>query len=333
MSGGSPKVTAERAAIAPFEHPDLWRSIWATVNSLVPFFVLWYLMYRSLSLSYWLTLALAIPTVGFYVRIFILFHDCGHGSMFRQRWANDLVGVITGIITLHAYYNWRHEHAVHHATSGNLDRREMGDITTLTVREYQALPPLRRLGYRLYRHPMVLLFFGPLFQFVIATRFNAGRGGKRERHSVYFTNAALLAVLAIMWATIGLKAFVLIQLPIIWIGGSVGIWLFYVQHQFEGTIWDRPPDWDFAKAAVHGSSFLRLPRVLDWFTGSIGYHHIHHLSPRIPHYRLARCYAQSPVLQVKPLSVWAGIKALALTLWDEEQHRLIGFRALRQARS
>ncbi len=330
MSGGGTGTPAGRAAVAPYERPDLWRSVWATINTLVPFFALWYLMYRSLSISYWLTLALAVPAAGFYVRVFILFHDCGHGSLFRSRVANDLLGVITGVLTLTPYYAWRHEHAVHHATAGNLDRREVGDIKTLTVREYQSRPLLQRLGYRVYRNPLVLLLLGPLLQFLIFARFSTKAGGRRERHSVYATNLMLLAAMGIMWATMGLKAFLLIQLPIQWIAGSAGVWLFYVQHQFEGTTWDRNPDWDFAEAAVHGSSFLRLPKVLDWFTGSIGYHHIHHLSPRIPHYRLARCYTQNPALQVEPITVWAGIRALFLGLWDEEQRRLISFRALRR---
>ena len=331
MSSSNPTVTASRAAVAPFEYPDLWRSVWAVINTLVPFFVLWYLMYRSLSVSYWLTLALALPASGFYVRTFILFHDCGHGSLFRSRLANDVLGVATGVLTLTPYYAWRHSHAIHHATAGNLDRRGIGDIRTLTVREYKELPPLRRLVYRVYRNSLAWLLFGPVTVFVITQRFFSGVGGRRERYSVYSTNLILLTLVGIMWATIGLKAFLLVHLPIIWLGGAIGIWLFYVQHQFEGTTWNRKPDWDFTEAALHGSSFLPLPRLLDWFSGSIGYHHIHHLSPRIPHYRLARCYAESPALQVKPLSLWAGIKAMFLSLWDEDERRLVGFRALRRA--
>lgn len=332
MSVGNHPTPTDRAVLAPYERPDLWRSLWATANSLVPFFALWYLMYRSLSVSYWLTLALAVPAAGFYVRVFILFHDCGHGSFFKSRWANDLLGVVTGLLTFTPYYAWRHEHAVHHATVGNLDRRSIGDIRTLTIREYQARPFLLRLAYRIYRNPLVLLVFGPPIQFAILARFPSGAAGQRERRSVHATTLMLLAVAGIMWATIGLKPFLLVQLPILWIAGAAGVWLFYVQHQFEGTTWDRTPDWDFAEAALHGSSFLRLPRVLDWFTGSIGYHHIHHLSPRIPHYRLVRCYAHNPPLQVKPITAWAGIKALFLALWDEDHHQLVGFGALRHAR-
>ncbi|MHB9144508.1 MAG: fatty acid desaturase [Symbiobacteriia bacterium] len=333
MQIGDPEATASRAAVAPFEHPDLWRSLWAVINTLVPFFVLWYLMYRSLSVSYWLTLALALPASGFYVRAFILFHDCGHGALFPSRLANDVLGVATGVLTLTPYYAWRHEHAMHHAAAGNLDRRGVGDIRTLTVREYEALPPLRRLVYRVYRNSAAFLLFGPVAVFVITQRFFSGVGGRRERHSVYTTNLILLAVVGIMWATIGLKAFLLVHLPIVWIGGAIGIWLFYVQHQFEGTTWDRQSEWDFTEAALHGSSFLPLPRLLDWFSGSIGYHHIHHLSPRIPHYLLARCYGESPVLHVTPLPVWAGIKAMFLALWDEDEHRLVGFRAVRRVQS
>ncbi|MGE5673787.1 MAG: fatty acid desaturase [Mycobacterium leprae] len=326
MSSGKSNAPAWRTAVAPYEHSDLWQSLWALANTLLPFLALWYLMLRSLTLSYWITLALALPAAGLYVRLFTIFHDCGHGSFFKARWANDLVGFLTGILTMVPYYQWRHDHNVHHATTGNLDKRGIGDIDTLTVEEYRALPRLRRLQYRLYRHPAILLLLGPLVKFGLIERFVTGTGGKKERYSVYITNAAVLAIVALVIWQVGLKAFLLVHLPIMWIGGASGIGLFYVQHQFEGTVWARQGKWQFADAALHGSSFLRLPRVLDWFTGSIGYHHIHHLSPRIPNYRLARCHKENPMFQLKAITFAQAAQSFSLGLWDEAQQRLVGFR-------
>jgi omega-6 fatty acid desaturase (delta-12 desaturase) len=321
----SSKLPWQRA-VANYQKTDLWRSVWQVVNTLVPYFILWYLLVRSLEVSYWLTLALSPLAAGFMVRIFVIFHDCGHGSFFKSRKANDVLGAITGILTFTPYYRWRHAHAVHHATSGDLDARGVGDVWMLTVQEYLELSGWKQLGYRLYRYPLVMLGFGPFFVFVVIQRFARGAASKRERYSVYWTNLALLGILILMAITIGIKAYILVQLPIMIIGAAVGVWLFYVQHQFEGVYWERHNNWDYATAALKGSSFYKLPKVLQWFTGNIGFHHIHHLSPRIPNYHLEKCYHENPIFQeVKPITLPSSLKSLTLRLWDEEGQRLVGF--------
>jgi omega-6 fatty acid desaturase (delta-12 desaturase) len=283
-------------------------------------------MYLSLEISYWLTLALSIPAAGFLMRVFIIFHDCCHGSFFKSRRGNNVLGAICGILTFTPYHRWRQEHSVHHATAGNLDRRGVGDVWTLTVREYLALSAWKRLEYRLFRHPLVMFGVGPFFVFVISQRFARGVSGKRERYSVYWTNLAVLGIVALISVSIGIKAFILVQLPIIMIGAGAGVWLFYVQHQFEGVYWERHASWDYEAAAIKGSSFYELPRVLQWFTGNIGFHHIHHLSPRIPNYYLERCHRENPMFQVvKPITLLSSLKSLELRLWDEEQRQLVGF--------
>ena len=316
-------------SVAKYNNPDLRRSLWQLFNSVVPYFIMWYLMYRSIGVSYWLTLALAIPTAGFMVRLFIIFHDCGHGSFFKSQRANSIVGIITGILTFTPYYHWRYEHAVHHATSGDLDRRGVGDVWTLTVQEYQKSSPWKRFMYRIYRNPVIMFGIGPLYMFLISHRFASRDVKNRERHSVYWTNLALLAIAVLMSLTIGLKAFLLIQLPILIIAGSAGVWLFYVQHQFEGVYWERHEKWDFVTSALQGSSFYKLPKVIQWFSGNIGFHHIHHLSSRIPNYFLEKCHNENVVPQkVKPVTLRSSLKSLRFRLWDEEQGKLIGFHEL-----
>jgi omega-6 fatty acid desaturase (delta-12 desaturase) len=231
-------------AVAGYQHPVRRHSIWQIINTIVPFFIVWYLMYRSLEITYWLTLALSVLAAGLLMRTFIIFHDCGHGSFFKSRRANDTLGIITGILTFTPYYQWRHDHAVHHATSGNLDERGVGDVWMLTVHEYLDSSFWTRLGYRPFRNPLVMFGLGPFFVFVINQRFARGTAGKRAGYSVHWTNLALLGILALMGLTIGLKAFILIQLPIIVIGGGVGVWMFYVQHQFDGVYWERHDKWD-----------------------------------------------------------------------------------------
>jgi omega-6 fatty acid desaturase (delta-12 desaturase) len=321
-----PSKASWQQAVAHYRNAHLGRSVWQVVNTLVPYFVLWYLMARSLEISYWLTLALSPLAAGFMVRTFIIFHDCGHGSFFKSRVANDVLGAITGILTFTPYFRWRHSHAVHHATSGDLDARGVGDVWTLTVQEYLESSGWRRIGYRLFRNPLVIFGVGPVFMFAIIQRFAHGSTGKRERYSVYWTNLALLGILVLLGVTIGFKALVLVQLPVMIIGASVGVWMFYVQHQFEGVYWERHDRWDYATAALKGSSFYKLPKILQWFTGNIGFHHIHHLSPRMPNYHLERCYRENPIFQeVKPITLLSSLRSLKLRLWDEEGHRLVGF--------
>ena len=317
--------------VAKYQDPDAFRSWWQVINTLVPYVILWILMVLSLNLSYWLTLLLAIPAAGFMVRTFILFHDCGHGSFFKSKRANDTLGIITGIMTFTPYYQWRHNHAVHHATVGDLDRRGVGDVMTLTVEEYQALPGWKKLGYRIMRNPLILFTVGAPLSFVIGQRFSSRDAGKKERYSVYWTNLALLVIIVLMSVTIGIRAYVLVQLPILVLGTVAGVWLFYVQHNFEGVYWARHDRWDFVAASFQGSSFYKLPRILQWFTGSIGYHHVHHISPRIPNYFLEKCHQDNPVFQaVKPLTLWSSRRSLFLRLWDEEGQVLVGFGALKE---
>lgn len=325
------KNLAWRTVVSNYHHSDLWRSVWQVANTFIPYVILWYVMYRSLEISYWITLALSLPAAGLLIRIFVIFHDCGHGSFFKSQKANDILGFISGVLTLTPYYGWRHEHAVHHATAGDLDRRGVGDIRTLTVKEYLALPLKDRLKYRLYRHPLVMFFIGPLFLFLIWQRFPPKVGGKRERHSVYWTNLALAGILVVMSVTIGIKAFVLIELPMVVISSAAGVWLFYVQHQYEGVYWERHEDWDYVSVALQGSSFYKLPRVLQWFTGNIGYHHVHHLSPRIPNYYLEKCHNENPMFHdVKSITLKESLKSLSFRLWDEERHQLVGFDHLKR---
>jgi omega-6 fatty acid desaturase (delta-12 desaturase) len=319
-----------KQAVAAYQNPDLRRSLWQLANSVVPYLALWYLSYRLLAVSYWLSLASAVLAAGFLVRIFIIFHDCGHGSFFRSRAANDTIGFLTGILTLTPYFDWRHEHAIHHATAGDLDRRGRGDVWTMTVAEYRAASFWQRLGYRLYRNPLVMLGIGPLYVFLLKQRLPRSGSGTRERMSVHVTNLALTVILAALALTIGLKAVLLVHLPILVISGAAGVWLFYVQHQFEEVYWQRGGQRDYVDVALKGSSLFALPRVLQWFSGNIGFHHIHHLSPRIPNYRLETCYREQPLFQsVDRITLLSSLRTLRLRLYDEASRRLVGFRALR----
>jgi omega-6 fatty acid desaturase (delta-12 desaturase) len=330
----TPSVTlAWKRAVAEHRTPVLRRSVWQLVNSLVPYIALWGLMIWTLNISYWITLVLAVPAAGFLVRIFIIFHDCGHGSFFRSRRANRLIEFVTGVLTFTPYRQWRHKHALHHATSGDLDRRGTGEIWTLTVQEYLEASRWKRFAYRLVRNPFVLFGLAPFYVFLVRHRFPSRAVGKRERRGVYWTNGALLAIVVLMSLTIGLEAYVLIQLPVIIFAATAGIWLFYVQHQFEDVQWDRRADWGYAEAALRGSSFYKLPKVLQWFTGNIGFHHIHHLSPAIPNYNLERCHQETPMFQqIKPVTLWRSLKALSFRFWDEKRRKLVGHRRLRTIR-
>ena len=317
--------------IAKYQRPDTRRSMWQLGNSVIPYLILWYLMYRSLAVSYWLTLALSLLAVGCLIRTFIIFHDCGHGAFFRSRKANDLVGFITGVLTLTPYYKWRREHAVHHATSGDLDRRSAGgEVWTLTVDEYLESPRRTRWAYRFYRNPLVMFGLGPAFVFLVRHRFTNSDVRERERRNVYWTNLGVAGMIALMVATMGIRAYLLIYIPIILISGAIAVWLFYVQHQFEAVYWERHDTWDYVPAALEGSSFYKLPKILQWYTGNIGYHHIHHLSPRIPNYFLQRCHDENPSLAaLTPITLLTSLRSLGFRLWDEERRRMVGFGYLR----
>jgi acyl-lipid omega-6 desaturase (Delta-12 desaturase) len=323
-----------QAIVTKYEKPDLGRSIWEIVNSFCPFFVLWGLMYWSLSVSYWLTLLLAPFTAGFLVRIFIILHDCGHGSFFKSVKANDVLGTIAGFVCFTPYLQWRRGHAIHHATSGDLDRRGPGaDVYTMTVDEYLSASRWGRIKYRLYRNPLIMFGLGPVLLFIVAHRFPWSTSGKREIVNLHLTNLAMLAMILIAGATIGFKAFLLVHLPVVWISATAGVWLFYIQHQFEDTYWEHHPDWRYLPAALQGSSYFKLPKVFQWFTGNIGFHHIHHLSPRIPNYNLERAYKENPLLQqVTVISFFESLGAISLKLWDEKKGHLVGFRHLESLR-
>jgi omega-6 fatty acid desaturase (delta-12 desaturase) len=282
--------------------------------------------------SYFLSLAIAVPTAGLVVRLFMIQHDCGHGSFFRRRLANDWTGRAISVLTLTPYDYWRHSHAVHHATSGNLDRRGIGDIMTLTVSEYLARPWWRRIAYRAYRHPLVMFGLGPAYLFIFQNRFPAGAQLANWRHwlSPMTTNAAIALLAGAVIYGVGFRPFLLVQLPVVLLAASIGVWLFYVQHQFETTFWARTSTWTQHDAALHGSSHYDLPPILRWFTANIGVHHIHHLCSRIPYYRLALVLRNHPELKnVGRMTIPDSVACVRLALWDETRGRLISFRQLR----
>ncbi len=317
--------------VAQYAKPDLRRSIWGLVNSIGPYIALWVAMYYSLRVSYLLTLALSVLAASFMVRIFIILHDCGHGSYFKSARANDIVGLVSGIFAMTPFYSWRHNHAVHHANSGDLDKRATWDVPiTYTVTEYLKLSSWKKLAYRIYRHPVVLFGIAPTLLFVIAQRLPAPGTGRREKWSVHFTNLALLALFLSIGYFIGFGAVLAIQLPTIIIGATIGLWLFYIQHQFEDTYWEHKADWDFAEAALQGSSYYKLPKLLQWITGNIGLHHIHHLSVRIPNYALQACHDDNPEFQqVSTISLLGSLKCVSLRLWDEQTQKLVSFAHLK----
>ena len=314
--------------VAKYARPDLRRSLLQVANTLVPYFILWGLMIWSIQISYWITLGLAVLAAGFLMRIFIIFHDCGHGSFFKSRKANDFLGRITGFLNFTPYYRWKHDHAIHHATSGDLDRRGTGDVYTMTVQEYLAAPWWKKTGYRILRNPFFLLGVAPLMLFLVTQRIPLPTQGKRERASVVWTDISLVVVIALMCWLIGWKTFLMIQLPILWITSTIGVWLFYVQHNFDPSYWDNHEGWEFVKAGLQGSSFYKLPLILQWFSGNIGFHHIHHLSAKIPNYNLPKCYYENSLFHVKPLTIRASLVSLSLRLYDEEQKILIGWDGL-----
>ncbi|MGE5149170.1 MAG: fatty acid desaturase [Rhodospirillaceae bacterium] len=315
--------------LARYREPSNRRGLVEIALTVLPLVTLWILSWLALDLGYWLALPLAAVAAGFMVRLFLIQHDCSHGSFFRQHWANTWLGRAIGVLTLTPHDWWRRTHAIHHAYCGNLDRRGIGDVDTLTVEEYRAYPLWKRLRYRLYRHPLVLFGCGPAYLFFLQHRLPVGlmRQGWRPWLSAMATNLAIgLAAAAMIWL-IGIKAFLLVHLPIMLFAGSVGVWLFYVQHQFEHTSWAKAGDWNAHDAALHGSSYYDLPAFLRWLTANIGIHHVHHLSSRIPYYRLPRVLRDHPELRdVGRLTLLQSFRCVRLVLWDETQRRLVSFR-------
>ena len=312
--------------LAPYAQPRLARSLLDIATSAVPYLILSVAMYQALGVSVALTLALAIPTGGFLVRTFVIFHDCTHGSLLPSKRANAIVGAALGFFVLAPFARWRHDHAVHHASSGDLERRGVGDLPTLTVREYRARDWRGRFGYRAFRNPFVMFGLGPIVAMMIGPRIATRAQRPRMRHSVLLTDLALVGVVGALCAWIGWADFVLVWAPPALIAGSVGIWLFYVQHQFEDAYWESSERWSYADAALRGSSYLNLPAVLQFFSANIGLHHLHHLNARIPNYNLQRAHDENPIFQDVPtLSLRDGIRTLRLKLWDEDRGRMVTF--------
>jgi omega-6 fatty acid desaturase (delta-12 desaturase) len=317
---------ARPADLAPYARPDLRRSLLDLLTSVVPYLALSVAMYMALGVSYLLVLALAVPAAGFLMRTFIIFHDCAHGSFLPSRRANAWLGGVLGLFVYSPFLRWRHDHAIHHATSGDLDRRGSGDVRTLTVSEYHALPPRSRIAYRLFRNPLIMFGVGPIVALLIGPRIVARDARPRMRRSVIATNIALALLIAAFCVAIGWSNFLLVQAPTIMLAGSAGIWLFYVQHQFEDAYWQDTDGWSYADAALRGSSYLKLPKVLQFFSGNIGLHHVHHLNARIPNYNLQRAHDDNPIFHDVPmLTLWDGLRAVRLKLWDEDTGRLVSF--------
>lgn len=323
-----------RTAVAAFETPSTWRATWQLVDTLGPLAIAWYLMYLSLAVSWWITLPLAVLAGALLVRVFIIFHDCGHGSFFKSKRANDITGFVAGMLTFTPFYHWRWQHALHHATSGNLDKRGTGDVWTMTVQEYLESSRWKRFAYRLARNPFVLFVLAPLYLFVIRQRVPSPNASRRERASVGWMNLAILVLATGLGFVFGIGPYLLIQTIVLGVAGAAGVWLFYVQHQFEDAYWDRDEDWSYAAAALQGSSYYKLPAVLRWFSGNIGFHHVHHLSARVPNYHLKRCHASHPMFrQVEHITLHSSLRTISYRLWDERLRKLVGFAHLRKLRA
>jgi omega-6 fatty acid desaturase (delta-12 desaturase) len=313
-----------REALAPYARADMRRSMLDIATSVVPYVALFVAMYYALDVSVLLTLALAIPAAGFLLRTYIVFHDCAHGSFMPSKRANTILGVSTSLLVYSSYHSWRHSHAVHHATAGDLDRRGEGDVPTLTVKEYHALPGYQKVGYRLFRNPLVMFGLGPIWALVVQPRMIYRSMRPRLRRATLWTNVAVVAMVTGLCFLMGWKEFLLVQGPAAWLAGAAGVFLFYVQHQFEDVYWENTDSWSYDDAALRGSSHLRLPKVLQFFTGTLGLHHVHHLSARVPNYNLQRAHDDLEIFHSVPeLSFWDGVQAVRLKVYDEDRGRLV----------
>ena len=317
--------------LAPYAQPRIGRSVLDLATSVVPYLALSAVMYLALDVSYLLALAVAVPAAGFLLRTYILFHDCTHGSFLPSKRANAWLGRVLGLLVYSPFQSWRHSHAVHHATAGDLDRRGVGDVPTLTAAEYRARPWRQRLGYRLFRNPIVMFGIGPIWAMVVQPRLVSRSARPRNRRSVLGTNAVLVLIVGALCWTLGWREYLLVQAPTALLAGSAGVWLFYVQHQFEDAYWESTSDWSYADAALRGSSYLKLPKVLQFFTGNIGLHHVHHLSARIPNYNLQRAHDENAIFHDVPtLTLRDGLRSVRLKLWDEERRGMVGFAEARR---
>jgi omega-6 fatty acid desaturase (delta-12 desaturase) len=319
-----PVEVTRRVDLDEYARPTIGRSLRSLATSLVPFLALWALMFAVYPKSYWLVLLLAVPAAGFLVRTYIMFHDCVHGSFLPSKRANAWLGTVLGLLVFTPFARWRYEHLIHHATAGDLDRRHVGDVPMLTLEEYQAKSRSGRLGYRLYRNPFVMFGLGSIYSTVIMQRLQNRSARNPMRRCVWATNVAVVLFVAALCLAFGWQRFVLVELPLVVLAGGSGIFLFYVQHQFDPTYWERTGDWDYTDAALEGSSYLALPKVLQFFSGNIGFHHVHHYNPKIPNYNLQRAHEDQPIFRVVPaLSVRDGMRATRLKLWDEDARRMV----------
>jgi omega-6 fatty acid desaturase (delta-12 desaturase) len=319
------------SSLKQFEKPSALKVTLQLVDTLIPYAALWALMYLTMrwGLPYWATLLIALPAGALMLRLFIFFHDCCHGSYLASELAMKIIGNVLGIIVFTPYAYWRHSHGVHHSTAGNLDRRGVGDVWTMTAEEYAACTRFKRLQYRLFRNPFIMFGLGPIYSFLIMQRIPSHASKPNQVVSVLLTDLALAAIVVTAGLTIGLKAYLLIQLPILLLGGAAGVWLFYVQHQFDPSYWERNETWESMESAMQGSSYYKLPRVFQWISASIGLHHVHHLRPRIPNYNLQRCLNEIPELQLpNPLTLGNSLRSVRLKLWDEKRKLLLSFREM-----
>ncbi|MFD2923769.1 fatty acid desaturase [Halobacillus naozhouensis] len=324
------KQTELKKNVASFAKADTTAGVRQLINTLVPFFLLWFLAYQSLAVSLWLAIPLAMVAGGFVIRIFIIFHDCTHQSFFKNKKANRIIGTITGILTLFPFEKWKRDHSIHHATSSNLDKRGTGDVWVMTVDEYVAATFWGRLAYRLYRNPIIMFGLGPIYLFLISNRFNRKGAKRKERLNTYVTNASVAIIYSLLIWAIGWQAFLIIQVPILYVSGTLGIWLFYVQHQFEDSYFEEEDQWDFVKAAVDGSSYYKLPKILQWVSGSIGFHHVHHLSPRVPNYKLEEAHESTPPLQkATTITLASSLKSIRFRLYDTENKTFVSFKEVK----
>jgi omega-6 fatty acid desaturase (delta-12 desaturase) len=322
------------ALLKKYAVSDIRKSVWQIVSTLIPYLILNWVMYLTLTNSYpyIVTLGLAFVASGFLMRLFIIFHDCTHQSFFKSRTSNKVVGHIMGVLSFTAFSSWQYSHAVHHGTVGNLSKRGMGDVWTMTVAEYKASSRSRRIGYSLYRNPLFLFVIAPVLLFFIKNRFPSRKMRRDDIISLAITNASIAGLVVGSIYTIGLGSYLAIQLPIMTFAGMIGIWLFYIQHQFDEVYWEKDESWNRERAAIEGSSYFKLPGIMRWFSGNIGYHHIHHLNPRIPNYNLKRCFENVSVMQeVNVVTFFKSFKLIFLNLYDENSRKLISFRRARMA--
>lgn len=321
------KTKELRKEVAPFAKSETRKSVMQIFNTIIPLLMIWGAGYYVLQFSPWWTVVCSVIASGFVIRAFIIFHDCTHGSFFKNKKANMIIGNITGVLTSFPFEKWKREHTIHHASSSNLDKRGIGDIDMLTVEEYLEKSKLGRLGYRIYRNPIVLFGFGPLFMVLILNRFNRKDAKRKERLNTYFTNIVLLSICIILIYTFGWQTFLLVHALTLFIAGSLGIWLFYIQHTYEDSYFEYDSDWDYVKAAVEGSSYYKLPKILQWITGNIGYHHVHHLSPRVPNYNLEKAHESVPPLQqATTITLKTSLESIRYKLYDAQQKKFVTFK-------